>query len=83
MNEMILYLHAVASLPRLLGILESSLENLLELIEVVLVASVDLLHGFAKSILDGLNIGSRPVTVDEGDRTTLAAEATGTTYQLA
>lgn len=78
MNEMVLYLHVVAALPRLLGVLEGGLENLLELVEVVLVASVDLLHGLAENFLDGVNIGSRTVTVDEGDRTTLATEATGT-----
>lgn len=78
MNEMVLYLHAVAALPRLLGVLEGGLENLLELVEVVLVASVDLLHGLAENVLDGVNIGSRTVTVDEGDRATLATEATGT-----
>lgn len=80
---MILYLHVAASAPRLLGVLESGLEDLLELVEVVLVASVDLLHGLAESILDGLNIGSRPLAVDESDRTTLAAETTGTTCMSA
>lgn len=64
---------------RLLGVLESGFERLLELVEVVLVASVDKLHGLAEGVLDDLNIAARPLAVNERDRATLATETTRTT----